>query len=172
MSLFEEPEEAIAQFLEARIAEDESLAIAAIGHAEKTPPCVAGRWEGTTMETIAGCAVYDEQWLLLSGNHYDHDQPMSNKAGATGPGYLDIDSVMLHIAHWDPSRVLAECKAKRAIVEDVRKSMWVYDQGHQTPYATGELGAYTTVLRALAAAYADHPDFNPSWVAHSAVNPE
>ena len=46
-----------------------------------------------------------------------------------------------------PSRVLAECEAKRRIVE-------VYQQGDVRP---------VLVLRAIASVYADHPDYNPEW---------
>jgi hypothetical protein len=76
-----------------------------------------------------------------------------------------------HIARWDPARVLAECEAKRRIIrqhgsetEDVG---WTetrticatcrYDNG---------LDAYDypcPTLIALAAVYADHPDFRDEW---------
>jgi hypothetical protein len=54
-----------------------------------------------------------------------------------------------HIARHDPARVLAEVAAKRAIVnmdEDDRYS-----------------DAYVVAIRALAAAYADHPDYDEAW---------
>ena len=42
-----------------------------------------------------------------------------------------------------PARVLAECAAKRAII--------------------AALPASWTMLRALAAVYSDHPDYDPEW---------
>jgi hypothetical protein len=50
------------------------------------------------------------------------------------------------IARWDPARVLAECAAKRRIVE-------MYAGQHGQPY----------VLHFLALPYADHPDYRQEW---------
>ena len=73
-----------------------------------------------------------------------------------------------HIARWDPARALEECKAKRAIIDlaaeatglDVRvDGEWgvgVRDE-EKDPYL-GDL-----ILRALAAVYADHPDYRDEW---------
>ncbi|MCQ1951610.1 DUF6221 family protein [Arthrobacter sp. zg-Y859] len=67
---------------------------------------------------------------------------------ATGSLLLEEDAsgdLMLTIG---ADRVLAECAAKRAIVE------------HWGPYETLE---GPDLLRALAAVYADHPDYQPDW---------
>ena len=67
-------------------------------------------------------------------------------------------SIDEHICRWDPARVLAECQAKRRIVEMYEARV---EQDHLTvqAHATGLLLA----LRALAQPYADHPDFDPAW---------
>lgn len=52
-----------------------------------------------------------------------------------------------HIAAWHPTRVIAECRAKRQVIEAVEEDG-----------ATRDL-----VLRALAVAYADHPDYREEW---------
>ena len=52
-----------------------------------------------------------------------------------------------HIAAWHPTRVIAECRAKRQVVEAVAADD-----------ATREL-----VLRSLAVVYADHPDYREEW---------
>ncbi|WP_147262044.1 DUF6221 family protein [Blastococcus sp. TF02A-26] len=52
-----------------------------------------------------------------------------------------------HIAAWHPTRVIAECRAKRQVVEAVRADDAVGD----------------VVLRSLAAVYADHPDYSEDW---------
>lgn len=60
-----------------------------------------------------------------------------------------------HITRWHPARVLAECAAKRAIVESWREADKMYG---------GDAGAYMDgVLRALASVYDDHPDYDPAW---------
>lgn len=65
----------------------------------------------------------------------------------------------LHIARWGPPRALAECKAKRSILDD-----------HSTPEGTcptcdPERSEHNpcTVLCHLAAVYADHPDYQEEW---------
>lgn len=64
-----------------------------------------------------------------------------------------------HIARWGPARVLAECAAKRAILtlfksEDVKE-----DWSIEAAYAAG----VDDCIRALAAVYADHPDYENEW---------
>jgi hypothetical protein len=54
------------------------------------------------------------------------------------------------VAHHDPARVLAECAAKRHIVE------WASDEVEWVVYGDD-------MLRALAAVYADHPDYRDEW---------
>ena len=80
----------------------------------------------------------------------------------------DIQTVMhKHMAQWNPARVLAECEAKRRIVNrenDRLREQWrrrvdehrqTFDEWLQPPY--GE------TLRDLASVYADHPDYDESW---------
>jgi hypothetical protein len=67
-----------------------------------------------------------------------------------------------HVANWDPARVLAECAAKRAIValhrpDDLESS----DRGMYF-YAEGAGDA----VKALAAVYKDHPDYQSEWANH------
>lgn len=65
-----------------------------------------------------------------------------------------------------PVRVLAECEAKRRIVEDCRDLLGgMDDRARMFAHDSGDEGpglAYDT-LRALALPYADHPDYDPSW---------
>jgi Family of unknown function (DUF6221) len=60
-----------------------------------------------------------------------------------------------HVARWDPARVLAECEAKRAIVQQYHALRANEDYYHEDMGA----GALALVLRHLAAIYADHPDY-------------
>lgn len=54
-------------------------------------------------------------------------------------------------------RVLAECEAKRRIVEEVRDSEILSDEG------TNGFVLARSVLRLLATPYADHPDCREEW---------
>jgi hypothetical protein len=74
--------------------------------------------------------------------------------------YVRGDYAATHIAHWDPARVLAECEAKRRVVEL-----------HRTDATDPEVivcavclyGPPCETLRLLALPYADHPDYRPEW---------
>lgn len=94
-----------------------------------------------------------------------------------------------HIARHDPARVLAECEAKRRIVDlhqnwpvlveaepqmrilhddplDMAVSMsqqfaWLTEQEYRSRF--GDEPPTTPMLRALASVYADHPDFDLAW---------
>lgn len=74
-----------------------------------------------------------------------------------------------HIARHDPARVLAECQAKTWIVEFVATAI---AEAQRSDYPTpinammssrASLGE--AILRRMAAVYADHPDFDASWLA-------
>lgn len=67
-----------------------------------------------------------------------------------------------HIARWNPARVLAECDAKRRIVEEHAKldvtrveALSNWERGHQV--------ALDKVLRLLALPYADRPRYREEW---------
>lgn len=65
-------------------------------------------------------------------------------------------SLGMHVGSPSPARVLAECEAKRHIInlhaEAVAESM-----------RSGSTWAYGEVLRRLALPYADHPDYREEW---------
>ncbi|MER7507063.1 DUF6221 family protein [Streptomyces lavendulae] len=60
-----------------------------------------------------------------------------------------------HIVRHDPVRVLAEVKAKRAVI-----GLYELAVDHQQEVAAK---SYRDVLRLLSVAYADHPDFTKNW---------
>jgi hypothetical protein len=116
----------LAEFLLARIAEDEDALHALWRRAQETrltlqDPKVAGRWI---------------------------------------PGWQDWPNVEALTV-----RVLADCKAKRAIV----KAEVLRDVGPASHYVNAEVHAQiaartaTPVLRLLALPYADHPDYREEW---------
>jgi hypothetical protein len=82
------------------------------------------------------------------------------------------DGEITHIARWDPARVLAECEARRRIVEWCGERDRVFVGAHfggdamrESDFLPGALKrpADSVVLRALAAVYADHPDYDQAW---------
>jgi len=80
----------------------------------------------------------------------------------------DGDPVNAHIARHDPARVLAECQAKRAIIEQADEASGL-DAMVDNDRAVGprdmETDPYVgdVILRHLAGVYADHPDYRQEW---------
>jgi hypothetical protein len=137
----------IVEFLKARMGEDEAVARAAS----------AGPWtmrhgsDGTT-EIMSSEPLPD-----LPG----HFQTVTDDEGGAIPPF---DGDAAHIAHFDPARTLREVAAKRAILDYCEKSRWARKQtGEGDAYHVGETDAYETVVHQLAAVYAGHPEFDPSW---------
>jgi hypothetical protein len=167
-----QPTPSLAEFLLARIAEDEAVA----DGASKDGLPVRGRshWE----------------WQQLASK--PNTSLIAQPDGGTGlrPGDVIRDDrvstpVADHIARWDPARVLAECTAKRRIVEwhtgrdgccEERLGPLVVDPDPTVSVsanAWGDLVARRSIghqqrigcvtLLLLAAPYADHPDFRQEW---------
>jgi len=114
-------------------------------------------------EKGADTATYGSRrsWVLNSG-----DQSVVTGAGAETPCW----EVAQHIARHDPARVLAECKAKRAIIDMAQIEDHVeYVAGHAPhPPCPGyeecsEACTSAEILLALARIYADHPDYREGW---------
>ena len=106
----------LTEFLLARIAEDEDRAKrAAFGWGES--------WSSNTDDGENWSAVYAGVQYLF--------------------GHEDVD-LMDYIARHEPARVLAECEAKRQLIERVGNPNWAG-------------------FNILALPYAEHPDYRPEW---------
>lgn len=114
----------LTDFLLARIAEDEAVARKAINAGD-------GVWARSDEHEAYLCIVEGADIRIYDEGGHDEHQAA-------------------HIARHDPARVLAECAAKRAIVDEA------------TNQHTGGI-EFDGVLRALASIYADHPDFDERW---------
>ena len=66
-----------------------------------------------------------------------------------------------HIATWDPARVLAECEAKRRIIDWHRGGHYCTDLGNMESWYLREEPCPT--LRALALPVADRPGYLEEW---------
>ena len=123
----------IVEFLTARLDDDEAVALAACAH-----------WE------------HPDSWECKRGKALEVYGDRVVRAGLASPDPLDVAHVgrgVTHIALHDPVRVLAEVKAKRRIVDAHRAGF-----PNKDSYAMGRLA-----LCALAAVYADHPDYETRW---------
>ncbi|WP_251151032.1 DUF6221 family protein [Cellulosimicrobium sp. Marseille-Q4280] len=89
--------------------------------------------------------------------------PDDGKAGEDGEA-----GPARHRARWSPARVLAECDAKRRIVELAHEATG-YDMTvdlERDSSARAQSGVSFVgdrILKELATVYADHPDYDESW---------
>ena len=158
----------ITEFLEARIAEDE-----AAGH-DASP----GPWTFSDIESVGGGTIYDPTVAIA---HVEWDtEPVDRRIRRTRPS-RQADATGIHIARHDPARILAECAAKRAIIEihhphdhggthgdAVFCDECQWDHGDDSPRIDNQpvenFGANPCrTLLALAAVYKEHPDYDPAW---------
>ena len=79
-------------------------------------------------------------------------EPWSEKMRRDNYGHLTIQ----------PDRVLAECEAKRRIVEDFQHLDADYHVTHSEFTEARQFQALVA-LGHVALPYADHPDYNPDW---------
>lgn len=99
-------------------------------------------------------------------------------AGAlAADGHREADGRVLSVSgtgvdwpdRWNPARVLAECEAKRRIVETAVHLRAEQDQHFGTPVTTevavaiGASSAADIIVKCLAVVYADHPDYREEW---------
>jgi hypothetical protein len=107
-------------------------------------PAWVGRRDINGRTMLAHVHRAEEPWTHGIYSEADPSGPVDVVNDTDEYGYMD-DSDAAHIARHDPARVLADVKAKRAIIGDE----WS-DPGWD-------------VLCALASAYADHPDYREEW---------
>lgn len=141
----------ILEFLNARIAEDEAASDKATGARWVVLPGV-----DASLVSIDATLVRDDKWKY---GRFGNIATTSHDAA-----YAE------HIARHDPARVLAECAAKRAIMQqaiaasDDRATIideyCIGGEGADEAYASDP---GLLVIRALATVYKDHPDYQEEW---------
>jgi len=121
------------EFLLARIAEDEAAARAV---------------QPLGYSIDMGGRRNDERWYVARLRF----------SGADGAARAEQDEEASQLfARHDPARVLAECEAKRRIVEGAPRA-WDNDLENHHLLPAGQV-----ILEHLAAVYADHPDYREEW---------
>ena len=131
----------LVEFLLARIAEDETDA----------------------RNVLRSYASHEAHWSCPSTGVVDLGDPGIEGLLVTGDG-----PVAYHIERWDPARVLAECEAKRRLVEEYQAGLTETDGSERLGYPFDPILSMRMkdarhVLRVIAAVYADHPDYDGSW---------
>jgi hypothetical protein len=139
----------IVEFLKARLAEDEAAAQR------------AGAWHPDWTYDRETFSVNSGTWSVAARRA--NDVPL-----------CDVDGE--HVARHDPARVLRDIAAKRAII-DLHRSVPLVDGAEGTTCAEcgptaddhavwafpGEDWTPCRTLKILAAIWAEHPDYDPSW---------
>lgn len=133
----------LTDFLLARIAEDEALARA------------ARKWT-------------DRDWT-----HHQHGRHSWVAADAAAPILEDMldepepgGAIVEFVASHDPARVLAECEAKRRLVDYAAFMLKAWDDkpgGAYPDMTRRERHTANVILEALALPYAEHPDYCEEW---------
>ena len=128
---------------------------------ERLAKAAPGRnWQAFVMDDVAGASVYDEQWVLLYPQHYDHDNPLSREPGATGPMYIEraVDELCAHVARHDPASVLARIAAHKEMLAECCISL-----ENKRPGYDGTQRFAWQILRLLASAHRDRPGWQEAW---------
>ena len=126
----------LTDFLLARIAEDEAVARDA---SPGTPnwEFSESAWHSWDVRTVG-----EKSYQITIDSEGLSDSVIDHSAGA-------------HVARHDPARVLAECEAKRRVIEECDD----YDNPSEVLILADQ------ILRHLALPYADHPDYREEWAA-------
>ncbi|MCW2092498.1 UNVERIFIED_ORG: hypothetical protein M2328_005778 [Rhodococcus erythropolis] len=154
----------IVKFLEARLAEDEAIALKAGG--SEAEWLYRAEYDNETGNEVVWANSRSEEWLgpaqkepYVSYGRYvtmDHEGCL--------PAVDEDDGT--HIARHDPARILREVAAKRVIIEAADEATG-YDMQVDGEFRVGSRNMVEepyvgdVILRALAAAYSDHPDYSP-----------
>ena len=89
--------------------------------------------------------------------------PMIDDRDVEGPGSVShraYFATIEHVKRHGPDRVLAECEAKRRIVEDCGE---ILTKDVEFNEKFGRAADARGVLRTIAVVYADHPDYREEW---------
>lgn len=105
----------------------------------------------------------DESLARQAGDH-----ALDDLAGATAAARINRMQ-FAHFHHWSPSRVLAECEAKRRIIDKHRHMDDVVEVEYESEHmedgwqSEAKADALEYAMRCLALPYADHADYREEW---------
>jgi len=114
-------------------------------------------------DEAAATAIYDhDRWIVEEDDNGDEWVTEVDRADQHWRvAMLRRTGVADHIARHDPARVLAECEARRRIVEYAHSVQGGLER--MAPMSQGEWVIERHILGLLALPYADHPDYREEW---------
>lgn len=109
----------------------------------------------------------DRPYSVGDSGLWDESEPIGAEFfRATIPAAAGEGTVR-HIARHDPARVLAECRAKREVIDQWRRCAEEEVKGEPELGTTAVRQVVEWIIRILAAAYADHPAYSQEWSIHA-----
>lgn len=104
-------------------------------------------------ESAAKTCPWEPVWEADSDPH----EPRTRPSGQTIATHIPYKEWAAHIARWDPARVLAECEARRRIIEAYREAVWAHstDDAELNAALSGREQALEDVVRLFTLPYAD-----------------
>jgi len=149
----------LTEFLLARIAEDEAVARAAI---DPNRPGTHWQWINYRDDTVLAAPTWEDMPVYLATVEGFATTSGVGDLPAFPLGHVEADEprAMPHIARHDPARVLAECEARRRIVDEASELL-ALNEGTSVWMAAAAHARRT--LRHIATVYADHPNFDEAW---------
>jgi hypothetical protein len=160
----------ITEFLLARITEDEAVARAATAGPWRHNPRKVWYQDANKLRAArSGNPFITGGEEFVGAGPDDGDNETTVGVATTGPE--DDPQAMADaafIARHDPARVLAECAAKRAIIDEHREGRFFTTHQGCVVCRTGDgpmlpVNYPCPTVRALATIYANHPDYRPEW---------
>lgn len=152
----------IVKFLEARLAEDEAIALKAGG--SEAEWLYRAEYDNETGNEVVWANSRSEDNFGGSAKPFvTYRRHVTMDHEGCLPAVDEDDGT--HIARHDPARILREVAAKRAIVKayedaDIR----AHDTyGGYEDILNGESNGLERALELLTATYSNHPDFDPDW---------
>lgn len=148
----------LVDFLRARLFEDERVALAANTEGA-SPWFIVGESPGGDDD------VYLDTSTRRASSLGGYTVTIGMTCGCCGRGAIAVPFAR-HFAHFDASRALSEVKAKRLLINDAVRILATaptkaYEFDEAQDMARAEV--WRTVLRALAAPYADRPGYRAEW---------
>ena len=134
--------EDLVEFLFERLDEEEKSAQSA----------TQGKWKVWAMEVVAD----------PKGNSDIEEAVSVCVASSTNPLHPRTGNAE-HIAMWDPERVLAECKAKREMIQEWDDWKIYFRRNQVSNYHYGIRIGIESALIMLVQVYSNHPDFQEEW---------
>ena len=154
----------LADFLAARFDEDEAVARAAI---DPDRPGTHWQWINSDTDTPVEAPTWEDNPSLRTVEEYPTRSVGDLPAFVINHAEADEPRALPHIARHDPARVLAECEAKRRIVEretERTRRIWrLRVDEHRRTWEQWQAEWPPDTLRDLALPYADHPDWREEW---------